>query len=257
MATERQTACVSAAESNLPITKTENVEEQLRQLESGDIPPDDYTTQNFTDLLAKHPEFLKIIKNLNIKDWEIKNTFDDKDDNKHSKYEDTCKECGFSKCRLGRFNRNDFEVLIKFKINPLFVQCAGYGSTNWSYHTTMDTKKIKKDKTLLFSFEKYKNSPFYIRWYYDVLALLCVQYSMTPSNTILQYILQYKNSELPFLYLKDVDEVGSVDGETIICQTEIYIEETECIRTAKFKYSEFLQMEDKLFIHLKAYRIAP
>ncbi len=239
-------------------TKALTIEERLERLESQNLPPDSANRQMFIDLMVKHPKFLKIIKDLNIKDWNLKYRFGNICGEKyHEINEESCKACGFSKCRRGALNRNDFEISIKIKVPPFGIYRDENGDR--IYHIDASSKMIKKTtyKNLIFSLDKYKEAPFYIRWYYSYLAIMCQQYQISPSYDVAEYIKEYKNSGLNFLYLKDAnDYIPSSLDEITITTIEDESEFREWYHIIVYTYAEFLRKEEEIFAYLSKYRIS-
>ncbi len=246
-----------------PVIDDENdnkqtIEERIQHLESSKIPPTQtYTLIAFLALLPKHPDFVKLIDKLNIKDWDLQYNLENSSGVRHSLENKDCEACGFSKCRKSFLNRNDFDIIIKIKVNPCrYYHIGGYHYSQLS-DITENKKIVKKIKNLIFSSDKYKNSSFLIRWYYIYLAYTCLQHIISPSEETKQYILQYKDSQLDFLYLKDADiEQQTDEGEHLICTLEVEVEEVIHFSTLTYGYSEFIQKEDEVFNKISERRIA-
>ncbi len=71
----------------------------------------DENIKNVIDKIKIHPEISRIIKRLNIKDWEIKSNY------KGHKVNDYCEKCGFSLCEKNRIDLFDLVIYVKCKID--------------------------------------------------------------------------------------------------------------------------------------------
>ncbi len=240
-------------ESTIPVSLYD-----ITGLDSLKLLPTPANIEKYTEYMTNCEKLQEIIQELNLRDRRIQRAIGN-----HNSDENSCEQCGFSKCQLRYLHSTQFKIIINIKCKRSMIReslehrCNKLRFVTESITITEKTVKVNEFSHLIFSRSKFFRSGFSTMFdYYRYVGFL----SSTDSKN--QDWLKLKQAEKEgkyssFLYRRITEDEKIIleNDEVSACNELIQIDKIDYhIVSMVFEFGRFLSNKRELFELLRDIR---